>query len=445
LFNGNPLLRFDGYYILADLLEVPNMRQKASNVLQRFIVRICLGIKMPEDPFLPQTNRFLFGMYTVCAVIYRWFVVFSILWFLNQVFEPYGLKVIGQLIGLMGLFGLVIMPLWKFGKFLYVPGRMDQVKMPNVYASVGVMSAVVLGIAFIPIPHRVKCTVYVQPRDALAVYADVEGRLEEVNVKLGEQVEKGKVLGRMSNLRLELEVAELHRQKADIEIRLEGLKRQRFTNRQAGAQIPQLVEALAALEDQIEDKETKLRRLSFVALGAGSVMAEPVRESKTQDDQQLPEWSGKLFSQANRGAWMNVGDLFCKIGDPDNLEAVLLIDQTDVEFVHGDEKVWLKLDAYPNVTFESKIERIAESAMELLPPEARGVSRAHGGNLITVTDRSTGALQPMSTSYPAWAPLDQQGESLRIGMRGRGKIRTQSRTVGYLVWRFLAKTFNFDM
>ena len=36
---------------------------------------------------------------------------------------------------------------------------------PNVYASVGVMSAVVLAIAFIPVPHRVKCTVYVQPRD----------------------------------------------------------------------------------------------------------------------------------------------------------------------------------------------------------------------------------------------------------------------------------------
>ena len=38
LFNGNPLLRFDGYYILMDLLEIPNLRQKATEVMKRFML-----------------------------------------------------------------------------------------------------------------------------------------------------------------------------------------------------------------------------------------------------------------------------------------------------------------------------------------------------------------------------------------------------------------------
>ncbi|MBM4088858.1 MAG: hemolysin D, partial [Planctomycetes bacterium] len=93
LFNGNPLLRFDGYYILMDLIEIPNLRQKSTEILKRFMVNVCMGIEQPENPFLPQRRRFLFGAYTIAAVVYRWIVVFSILMFLNKVLEPYGLKV----------------------------------------------------------------------------------------------------------------------------------------------------------------------------------------------------------------------------------------------------------------------------------------------------------------------------------------------------------------
>jgi putative peptide zinc metalloprotease protein len=119
MFNGNPLLRFDGYYILMDLIEIPNLRQKATEVLKRFAVGVCLGIEQPESPFLPKRNHFFFGLYTVAAVIYRWLIVFSIFMFLNQVLEPYGLKVLGQLMGAMGVFGLVVQPVWQMGKFFY--------------------------------------------------------------------------------------------------------------------------------------------------------------------------------------------------------------------------------------------------------------------------------------------------------------------------------------
>ena len=123
LFNGNPLLRFDGYYILMDLIEIPNLRQKSTEVLKRFMVQLCLGIEQPENPFLPQRNRFLFGLYTVAAVIYRWIVVFSILLFLNKVLEPYGLKIIGRIVGLAGLFGLVVQPMWQLAQVLLHAGE----------------------------------------------------------------------------------------------------------------------------------------------------------------------------------------------------------------------------------------------------------------------------------------------------------------------------------
>ena len=71
LFNANPLLRYDGYYICSDLMEVPNLRQKSNQILTRKLSEYCLGMEQPEDPFLPQRNQWLFALYTVAAFLYR--------------------------------------------------------------------------------------------------------------------------------------------------------------------------------------------------------------------------------------------------------------------------------------------------------------------------------------------------------------------------------------
>ena len=57
LFNANPLLRYDGYYILSDILEIPNLRQKATSILTRKAGHLCLGIEPQEDPFCRNATR----------------------------------------------------------------------------------------------------------------------------------------------------------------------------------------------------------------------------------------------------------------------------------------------------------------------------------------------------------------------------------------------------
>ncbi|MDR0705195.1 MAG: hypothetical protein LBF88_09420, partial [Planctomycetaceae bacterium] len=86
LFNINPLLRYDGYYILADWLEIPNLRQKATKILTRKCSQWFLGMEQQDDPFLPQKNQILFAFYSVAAFFYRWVVMASILFFIYKVF-----------------------------------------------------------------------------------------------------------------------------------------------------------------------------------------------------------------------------------------------------------------------------------------------------------------------------------------------------------------------
>ncbi len=71
VFNGNPLLRFDGYYIIMDILEIPTSA-KGNRNSEAMVSESLFGARVAGQPFLPQRNRFLFAVYTVASFIYRW-------------------------------------------------------------------------------------------------------------------------------------------------------------------------------------------------------------------------------------------------------------------------------------------------------------------------------------------------------------------------------------
>ena len=111
LLNGNPLLRYDGYYILADLLETPNLQQQAGGVVRRWVARWLLGIETPPDRLLPERGHWLLALYAVASTAYRLAVVVAILWFLKRAAAPYRLEFLVELFGLVVIGGLVIAPL----------------------------------------------------------------------------------------------------------------------------------------------------------------------------------------------------------------------------------------------------------------------------------------------------------------------------------------------
>jgi putative peptide zinc metalloprotease protein len=141
LLNVNPLMRFDGYYILADLLEIPNLRQKSSAALRRTIGSWCLGVESCDGPDVPRKQRTLFALYAVASAVYGWVVIAMILWFLAKVLEPYRLAVLGQLLALAAVVGLVAVPLWKLAEIVRVPGFAERVKDTRGYFGRGTAGA----------------------------------------------------------------------------------------------------------------------------------------------------------------------------------------------------------------------------------------------------------------------------------------------------------------
>jgi putative peptide zinc metalloprotease protein len=92
--------------------------------------------------------------------------------------------------------------------------------------------------------------------------------------------------------------------------------------------------------------------------------------------------------------------------------------------------------------YVSEIEKVAREDLKTSPVH---LSSLHGGELPTKMDDS-GVPRPMSLVFEAVAPLPEDTEDiLRIGLVGRAKITTAPRTLGSRLYRYISRTFNFEL
>jgi putative peptide zinc metalloprotease protein len=442
VFNGNPLLRFDGYYILMDLLEIPNLRQKSTEITKRFFVWLCLGIEQPENPFLPHQNQWAFGAYTIAAVIYRWLVVFSIVFFLNRVFEPYGLKIIGQLMALSGFVGLVAQPIYGLIKFFWTPGSMNKMKKERLAATIAVIGAAVAFVFVVPLPFSVKCTFEIQPRKGQQVFPVVPGIIREVAHRPGDKVKAGDVLLKLDNHDLILQALELEGKYRAAEESLGVLQDQGFADASALSQLDVAREVRDSAKKQWEEKVREAQKLTIVSPGNGTVIPPPMRMDKmSQSAGKLKTWEGTPFDEKNNGALLTPTDLICQIGDEHQMDAVLIIDQAYIDLVKTGHKVRVLLEAYTRRAYDSQVEEIASTEVKYV---SRGMSTQASGRLETKAD-AAGQFRPLNTSYQARAPLLDVDDSLQAGMQGQARIYTGWQTIFGRISRYVAKTFHFDL
>src|SRR3954464_13770842 len=158
LFNANPLLRYDGYYVMSDFLEIPNLRIKSTQFFAYLFQEKVLGLEVPVQSYMPRSRRTLFVLYAISSYVYRWVVTFSILFFLYRFLKPYKLGSISAMMAVGSLIPMVGMPFYQVFKFVRTPGRMRKVKKVRVAVFAVATTAIVAGILLIPTPLRVQGT-----------------------------------------------------------------------------------------------------------------------------------------------------------------------------------------------------------------------------------------------------------------------------------------------
>lgn len=442
LFNANPLLRYDGYYILADVLEIPNLRQKASSILQRWVGFWLLGIEARPDPFLPIRKQWLFALYSVSAALYRWFITFAIFWFVYDLLEPYGLKLVGQGIAMMAIYGLLGMPLVKLYKFFSVPGRFGTVKPVRVALSTVLLAALVGAIMLIPIRHNVYCVFHVQADDAANVYVDVPGLLVNIYVEPNQAIQQGQPMIRLQSPELEETFRAMVGQVSVAQASYNMMSEAAAVDLESANQKPAYEAALNASFAKLQQREHDIQKLIVTAPVSGTLISPPKVDLDRSETGELGNWNGTPLEKRNLGAYLDRRTLVGVIvPDMTKLNAILAIDQSEVEFVQSDMEVEMLVKQLPLKTFHSTTKHVSPSKMKSVP---KALSSQNGGDLLT-TKNKEGTDVPESTAYYVSVPIDNSETLLSPGSTGVAKIHCGSQTIGWRLWRLACQTFRFNL
>ena len=127
LINGNPLLRYDGYYVLADWLGTPNLQQQASAAVRRGLAWLLAGVTLEQPRFLAEPGPILLWSYAIAATIYRAVVIVGILWLLDAALRPLGLGAVSLLVATIVLASVAAGPASSAVGFLSNPSRRRQI------------------------------------------------------------------------------------------------------------------------------------------------------------------------------------------------------------------------------------------------------------------------------------------------------------------------------
>ena len=225
LFNGNPLLRYDGYYILSDLLGILNLGQRGTNYLGYLFKRYAFGLK-EEPPYVGPGERFWFIFYTIAAFVYRIFLYFAIISFIAAKFF-----FIGILMALWSVVGLAVVPACKKIHYVMTSPALREKRGRAVAVTWGLILGVLVLLFLLPFPSWTRTEGVVWAPDESLVRAGAEGFVDRVRATPNTSVKTGEVLMEcrdpllVANVRvLEAQLRELEVQYNDLTSQLDSVK-----------------------------------------------------------------------------------------------------------------------------------------------------------------------------------------------------------------------------
>jgi putative peptide zinc metalloprotease protein len=243
VFNLNPLLRFDGYYILSDFLQIPNLHQRSLAQLRHFFERYVFGLKKSEGPAQTRREAVWLAVFGVTSGIYRVIVFSGVLLFVADRF-----LIIGIVMAVVCLISWVTVPVVRFVRYLATNPRLDRHRPRAVLTCSGALAVLLVLLAIIPFPSHFRASGVVRTVERTQVANDTSGQVEQLLAKPAAWVVRGQPLLRMGNRELELELVQTRARLVEVDARL----------LQAGADETANIGPLTALRESVADRLKKL-------------------------------------------------------------------------------------------------------------------------------------------------------------------------------------------
>ncbi|RME38695.1 MAG: hypothetical protein D6788_06945 [Planctomycetota bacterium] len=252
-FNINPLMRYDGYYVVSDLVEVPNLRARATAYLLGLGKRLLLGVREAAEP-MSRRLKLILTTYGVAIVVYRTGLMLAIAALVTRRFQTAGLVFSGMLLG-----GLVLRQALRLLRYLWYAEELGTRRRRAVVLSFLLVLGLPAGLVFLPVPGRVYASAVVRYEQEDPVRAEVPGFVRAIEAQPGGRIARGCLLARLESDELEEQLA---RTRAQIELSRIRLESARFSDPVA---VRQERLRLRTLERDLQALQTRSERLDITA------------------------------------------------------------------------------------------------------------------------------------------------------------------------------------
>ncbi|MCA9169586.1 MAG: efflux RND transporter periplasmic adaptor subunit [Planctomycetales bacterium] len=405
LFNANPLVRFDGYFILADLLKIPNLATEGSRFVASVAQRICFGTANRPLHVLG-LQRALIGAYGFASAAWKILICISLVTAAAVLLQGAGL-----LLACWGVIAWVGQPLWELSVNLQRRWYEDRISFYRATMIGGLTTVVLAAILWrAPVPGRITAPAVVDYTNTSVVRCSAAGFVQQVHVVDGQSVEQGDLLVELSNDEMLTEQREL-----ELAYEQELVRYRVALNDQNGAAAQVAQRNLEAISDRRHEVTQQVASLQVCAPLSGRIVGRNLEQTV--------------------GTHVAEGDELLMVADESRKELIISIAQDHIDTIlpqvgaHARFRVGSRLARY------GTLDHINPRASNLLPHPA--LNSAFGGPLAVklgggASDTDVRLAEPRfsgSIHLPAAVCQD-----LGAGERGYVVFGWRSERLGEFAW-----------
>ena len=379
IFNANPLMKFDGYYILADLLEIPNLYTDGSKAVRQCASRFFFARGTLRGQASGWRRGFVMG-YGFASLIWRVLICFSLAAGAAYMFKGAGIALV-----VIGCIGWIVKPVANLIKTVNEKLTLDP---PAGLRAIVVGTSVVLiltgTIFYLPISTSNVSPAVVDYVDGSVLRSDAAGFITEVVVENGRRVKRGDVLMRLQN-------PELQQQRFDLQTQIKQSEiRERLANQAHELSSAQMErESRRAIQDRLSQVEEQIAGLVVRAHREGTVIA-----------RELP---------SRKGTYVEEGDEILVIADSSDIELVVSIAQQDITTATDFVGHSVSIRTASQFSLEGQLSRIEPIAAKRVPHEALAGTNAGALPVRAAKnseDNDSGELELLEPRFKAVVEVD---------------------------------------
>ena len=408
LFNGNPLLRFDGYYMLMDYLEIPNLAQRSNKYLAYLVKRYAFGVEQAVSPGHQRGERGWMLFYAPVSWCYRLFVMLGIALFVASQYFFIGVVLAIWSVGLM-----LVWPAAKALYFVVQNAELDRHRRRAVLGTFGTIATLALLALVVPVPHRTSTEGVIWVPQSAEVRAGGGGFVQALLESPGASVAAGTPLVALYDIDLLTDLAVANARVEQLRVKL---AMERFADRLQGELIRRELELEEA---ELARVERRVSELTAVAGREGSWILPNARDLE-----------GRFFRQ---------GELLGYVGTGDLNDVRVVVAQEHVDLVrHATRRIQVKLADRPGENFVARLVREIPGASDEVPSRALTLE---GGGRLAADPRDPGGLKTLARTFQFELELTPEAHAVNFGTRAYVRFEHEPQPLAEQVWRRMRQVF----